>query len=190
MTTAAGATPTEARPGSSRSIGLIVAASLIAGAVAAIVLVGFVFAGVEEHVITGSVVVGFGLGWVLLALLSVQLTDQPQRWAIVPAAYMMLVGAGLLISASRADTMILLGWVWPPVLLAIVVWMFVQARKDLRSRTRVWLLYPVLGVLALAALGGVYGAILIEDESDAAVASQAILDAVESVRIGTPLADS
>jgi hypothetical protein len=32
-------------------------------------------------------------------------------------------------------------------------------------------------------------AALIEDESDAAVASQAILDAVESVRTGTPLAD-
>jgi len=86
--------------------------------------------------------------------------------------------------------MTLLGWVWPPVLLGLVVWMFVQARKPLLSRTRVWLLYPVLGVPALAALGGVYGAILIEDESVAAVASQAILDADESVRIGTPLADS
>ena len=31
---------------------------------------------------------------------------------------------------------------------------------------------------------------LIEDESDGAIASQAILDAVESVRTGTPLADS
>jgi hypothetical protein len=30
---------------------------------------------------------------------------------------------------------------------------------------------------------------LIQDESDAAVVSQAILDAVESVRTGTPLAD-
>jgi len=50
--------------------------------------------------------------------------------------------------------------------------------------------YPVLRVLALAPLGVVYGAILIEDESDTAVASQAILDAVESVRIGTSLADS
>jgi hypothetical protein len=29
----------------------------------------------------------------------------------------------------------------------------------------------------------------LEDESDVAVASQAILDAVESARIGTPLAD-
>ena len=126
----------------------------------------------------------------MLALLSMWLTDQPHRWAIVPAAYVMLVGAGLLISAPRTDTMILLGWVWPPILLALVVWMFVQPRKDLRSRTRVWLVYPVLRVLALAPLGVVYGAILIEDESDAAVASQATLDAVESVRIGTSLADS
>ena len=86
--------------------------------------------------------------------------------------------------------MTLLGWVWPPVLLGLVVWMFVQARKHLRGRTRVRLLYPVLGVPALATLGGVYGAILIEDESDAAVASRAILDAVESVSTGTPLANS
>jgi len=166
VTTAAGATPTDGRPKSSRSIGWIVAASLIAGAVAAIVLVGFVFAGAEEHVITGSAMIGFGLGWALLALLSVWLTDQPQRWAIVPAAYMMLVGAGLLISEPSDETMTLLGWVWPPVLLALVVWMFVQARKHLRSRARVWLLYPVLGVLALAALGGVYGAIRESIESD------------------------
>jgi pimeloyl-ACP methyl ester carboxylesterase len=79
---------------------------------------------------------------------------------------MMLVGAGLLISEPSDETMTLLGWVWPPVLLALVVWMFVQARKHLRSRARVWLLYPVLGVLALAALGGVYGAIRESIESD------------------------
>jgi len=102
----------------------------------------------------------------------------------------MLLGTGLLISAPRTDTMILLGWVWPPILLALVVWMFVQPRKDLRRRTHVWLVYPVLGVLALAALGVVHGAILIEDESDTAVASQAIIEAVESVRIATPLEDS
>jgi pimeloyl-ACP methyl ester carboxylesterase len=127
--------------------------------VTAIVLVAFVVSGAEEHVITGSVMVAFGLGWALLALLSVRLTDQPQRWALVPAAYFLIIGAGLLVFAPSSDTLTLLGWVWPPVLLALVVWMFVQARKHLRSRTRVWLLYPVLGVLALASLGGVYGAV-------------------------------
>ncbi|HEX6221643.1 MAG TPA: hypothetical protein VF115_11165 [Acidimicrobiia bacterium] len=48
----------------------------------------------------------------------------------------------------------------------------------------------MLRVLALAPLGVVNGAVLIEDEGVAAVASQPILDAVESVRIGTSLADS
>jgi len=37
--------------------------------------------------------------------------------------------------------------------------MIVQARRHLPSRTRLWLLYPVLGVLGLAALGGGYGTV-------------------------------
>ncbi|MGI8515364.1 MAG: hypothetical protein ACR2NT_09535 [Acidimicrobiia bacterium] len=63
------------------------------------------FAGGEEHVITGSVLIAFGLGWALMAILSIRLTDQPQRWASVPAAYMSLVGAGLLLTAPSADTL-------------------------------------------------------------------------------------
>jgi pimeloyl-ACP methyl ester carboxylesterase len=149
----------DTQPRSSRLTGWVVAGSLIAGLVAAIVLVGFVVAGAEEHVITGSVMLAFGFGWALLVVLSVRFTDQPQRWAFVPAAYMMLVGAGLLIFAPGADMMDLLGWVWPPVLGALVVWMIVQARKHLRSRTRSWILYPVFGVLGLAAVGGGYGTV-------------------------------
>src|SRR4051794_36028239 len=38
------------------------------------------------------------------------------------------------------------------LLLALVVWMTVQARR----RRRAWLLYPVFGVLALTAVGGAY----------------------------------
>lgn len=36
-----------------------------------------------------------------------------------------------------------LGWVWPPLLLALVVWMTVQVRRQPPSRTRPWSLYPV-----------------------------------------------
>jgi pimeloyl-ACP methyl ester carboxylesterase len=49
-----------------------------------------------------------------------------------------------------------LNWVWPPVLLALVIWMFIRARSQLHSRSRFWLLYPVFAVLALAAVGGGY----------------------------------
>jgi pimeloyl-ACP methyl ester carboxylesterase len=176
VTTTSDALPTDVRPRNSRSIGWIVALSLLAGLVTAIVFVAFVVPGAEEHVITGSGMVAFGLGWALLALLSMRLTDQPQRWALVPAAYFLIVGAGLLVFAPTAHTLTLLGWVWPPLLLALVVWMFVQARKHLRSRTRVWLLYPVLGVLALAALGGVYAAVQESLQSDVLQAPGHVVD--------------
>lgn len=132
---------------------LVIAGSVLAGLVLAIVLVIGPAGGAQEPVITGSVLLAFGLGWALLALLTARLTDQPQRWAVVPAASMGLVGLGLLVLAPSAGVMDALGWVWPPVLLALVIWMIVQVRRALHSRSR-WLLYPVFGVLALMAVGG------------------------------------
>ena len=91
----------------------------------------------------------------MLAVLSMRFTDQPQRWAAVPAA---VHGTG----RSAPDRVRLrrctsvLSWVWPPALLALVVWMVVRARRQLRSRSGRWLLYPVLAVLALASIGGGY----------------------------------
>ena len=52
-----------------------------------------------------------------------------------------------------------LDWLWPPALLALVIWMGIQAHRRLRSRTRRWLLYPVLAVTALAAVGGGYATV-------------------------------
>jgi pimeloyl-ACP methyl ester carboxylesterase len=49
-----------------------------------------------------------------------------------------------------------LDWVWPPALLVLVAWVFTRAKRDLRTRTRTWLLNPVLAVLVLFALGGAY----------------------------------
>ena len=65
---------------------LIVAGSLLTGAVLAVVLPLLVFAGTTESAVTGASLLGFAIGWAVLALLSARLTDQPQRWAWVPAA--------------------------------------------------------------------------------------------------------
>ena len=43
-----------------------------------------------------------------------------------------------------------------PALLALVIWMIVRAHRQLRSRSRRWLLYPVIAMLALASVGGGY----------------------------------
>jgi len=156
-------------------IGLTVAGSLLSGLVAAIVLVVGPFRGSQEHVITGAVLLAFAFGWALLAVLSTLWTDQPQRWAAVPAAFMGLFGAGLIVFAPDARALNVVSWLWPLPVLALVVWMIAAARQQLRSRTRRWLLYPVFGVLALAAIGGAYqtvaGAV---DRASAAMPGQLI----------------
>ena len=134
-------------------IGRIVAGSLIGGLFGAIVLVAGPFAGAQEHVITGSVLLAFASAWAMLAVLSERWTDQPQRWAFVPAGFMALAGGSILAFAPTGNEA---GWVWPPVVAALAVWMIVRARRDLRSRTRVWLLYPVCVALFLSAVGGGY----------------------------------
>jgi pimeloyl-ACP methyl ester carboxylesterase len=49
-----------------------------------------------------------------------------------------------------------LSWVWPPAMLALVIWMIVRVHRQLRSRSRRWLLYPVMAMLAFASIGGGY----------------------------------
>jgi pimeloyl-ACP methyl ester carboxylesterase len=145
-----------ATPTRRRRVGPVVAASLGAGLATAAVFALVVFPGAEEHVITGTGLLAFAFGWALLAAGSARWTDQAQLWAAVPATLMGLAGAGLLIFAPGPSMLQTLGWVWPPALLALVAWMTLHARRQLRSRTRRWLLYPVFGVLTLVALGGTF----------------------------------
>ncbi len=63
---------------------------------------------------------------------------------------------GLLLVGFGSPVHQVLNWVWPPALLALVSWMIVRARRQLRSRSRRLLLYPVIAMLALASIGGGY----------------------------------
>ena len=65
---------------------------------------------------------------------------------------MSVVALGVLSGSAAVHSV--LGWVWPPALLALVVWMVWRARRQLRSRSRRWLLYPVLAVLVIPSIGG------------------------------------
>ena len=147
---AAGAVP-ESRRG---HLGRVVAGSLVAGFVAAAVLPFLPVGTVDVNFSTAMVLFGWALGWALLAVLSIRFTDQPQRWAVVPATYMAVAGVLLLVAPdSVVDA---LGWVWPPTLLVLVVWVWIRAKREMHSRARVWLLNPVLVILVLLAIGGTY----------------------------------
>lgn len=137
-------------------IGLIVAGSLATGVVVTLVLDLIVFAGAKEDVITGVSLLAFALGWATLAMLSTRRTDQPQQWAWVPAGVMAVLGLGHLVLAPSNGALEAFGWLWPIPLLGLVVWMIAQSRRQLHTRTRPWLVYPLFGVLAVAAVGGGY----------------------------------
>jgi pimeloyl-ACP methyl ester carboxylesterase len=130
----------------------VILGPLVTGAVTALVLTLAVFPGASEGVITGSILLAFGLGWTMMRVLSVRRTSQPQRWTTVPAVAMTTIGAALMISAPQDDLMSTLNRVWPPAMLALVLWMFVQMRRALTPRGR-WLLTPVLVLLAVASIG-------------------------------------
>ena len=154
-TSAAGSRGT---PGPRGHVGWIVFGSLVTGLVAALLAVFVPFVPVRESALAGAVLCGFALGWVMLAVLSVRFTDQPQRWAWGPALFLG-VGGLLLLGFGGSVVDDVLGWVWPPALLALTVWMSLRVHRDLRSAVGRWLLYPVFAVTGLVAIGGGYEAV-------------------------------
>src|SRR4051812_32544882 len=172
--------PTQVRPGDGSDlepkghIGRIVVGSLATGLIAALLLAAAPFISPEENDVTGAVLCGFALGWAMLAILSTRYTDQPQRWAAAPALFMGL--GGLLLIAFGTSSREALNWVWPPLLLALVIWMFVQARRQLHSRSPRWLLHPVLAVLAVAAVGAGYQTVREHADANAYPMSGQLID--------------
>src|SRR4029079_7484957 len=137
-------------------IGRIVFGCVAAGLVVALALVVGPVGGAQEHVITGTVLLTFAASWALLAMLSTRWTAQPQRWPAPLAGYMALSGAALLVFAPSDPVLDALGWVRPPIWLALAVATGVRARRGLRRRPRSWLVSPLLTVYALCAVGGCY----------------------------------
>ncbi len=130
----------------------LVAASLILGFLLPVVLALGPASGGGESRMTGAALLGWGIGWTLIALLSIRYTDQPQRWAVVPAGSLGVTGIALIAFAPGAPVMDLLAWVWPVPVFVLAAWLILRVRRNVPGRSRC-LLYPVVGVLALLAVG-------------------------------------
>jgi pimeloyl-ACP methyl ester carboxylesterase len=140
----------EPPPRQPKGLGRVVVGSLASGLLAALALAAMPFIPAEPSDLTGAVLCGFALGWAMLGALSARFTDQAQRWTSAPALVMGLGGLTLIAFGSGGQDV--LGWVWPPVMLALAVWMVVRIRRDMGSRFGRWLLYPVVVLLAVASV--------------------------------------
>jgi pimeloyl-ACP methyl ester carboxylesterase len=164
-TTASTSTSLEGR------VGVVVFGSIATGLALGLLLVLGVFAGGDEPHIVGSGLLALGAGFALLAVSSTRLTSQPQRWALVPGVASMVAGLGVLVLAPGPQLLDLVGWIWPVLLVVLVASSFRGARRSLDNRTGRALLYPVLVVLGLIALGGAAGTVAAAIASDPAATS-------------------
>ncbi len=137
-------------------LGMIVAASMFGGLILALVLTLIVFGGATEPIISGVALLAFALGWTMLAWLPGRRTDQPQRWAYVPAIFMGVIGLAHLVFQPSDGVLRAFGWLWPIAAAGLAIWMIIQSRRSLHNWSRPVILYPFLAVLLLAAFGGGY----------------------------------
>ena len=168
------AAPHDGAPTPSGHLGRFVALSLATGLIVAALLVALPFVPVQEGAITGAVLCGFASGWAVLWLFSQRLTDHPQRWAAAPALFMGV--GGLLLMVFGSPLREALGWIWPPTLLALVIWMMRRTRRDLPSRSGRGQLYLVFAVLAASAVGGGYEAVGGATDSNALPATGQLIE--------------
>jgi hypothetical protein len=149
-------------------IGLVALGSIGFGLALGLLLVLAAFGGGAESLITGGALLGLGAGFTLLAVASSRFTDQPQLWAAFPGAATAVAGVAVIVLSPGDRTLGLMGWVWPVLLLILVVWSFRGARASLRNWSRRALLYPAFFVLALVAVGGFFETVAEATASDAA----------------------
>lgn len=160
-------TPDVVAKGARRSITRVVLSSLAVGLLGALTLALVVFPGAPEAVITGALLIGFGAGWTVLALVSGRRTDRPQRWAHVPALVMTVTGAALVVFRPHETALSALTWLWAPLVLVLVAWTAVRARRGLPPRARL-LVAPVLLTLVVISAGAlVEGSGLARDDHPA-----------------------
>jgi pimeloyl-ACP methyl ester carboxylesterase len=134
----------------------VVAGSLLMGLASAVALVAGPFADSGEGPTTGAILLGFAIGWALLATLSIRRGDGSHRWAAVPAAALGATGVALIALTPSAETLDALGWVWPPAIFGLAVWMTVRFHREPRPHKGSWILYPAFALMAITAVGGAY----------------------------------
>ena len=141
----------ESRP--SRSLVPAILVSIVAGAALAVVLVLLVAREGSEPLVTGQVLLAFGVGWALMAYLSERFGRQAERWMYLPASALLVTGLVLVILQPGPALMDFAGWLWPVALVALAIWTLRETRRQLRGAGR-WLVGGLTAVLLLIAVAG------------------------------------
>jgi pimeloyl-ACP methyl ester carboxylesterase len=165
----------EARRTPSRRLFPVVAGSLVAGFLLPFVLALGPATGGGESRMTGAGLLGWGIGWALIAILARRFTDQREPWALVPAVVLGASGLALIVLAPGTRVLDVLAWVWPAPVLVLAAWLVLRVRRDVPGRSR-WLLYPVVAALAMLAVGGAAETVMQANDRGASLTDGELVD--------------
>lgn len=129
-------------------------ACLVAGAVVSAALVLAAFPGADEARIAGATLLGFAAAWGLVWVALHARYRASRGWAAGAAIGFAVTGLVLLVTDPGATGMAVLAWVWPPVVTAGTVWVWVRRRSQFTRPGRV-----VLGVVAVTLVVAAAGSV-------------------------------
>jgi pimeloyl-ACP methyl ester carboxylesterase len=127
--------------------------SIVVGFILSIALAYVVAPDGSEALVTGSGLLAWGAGWALMASLTTRFSGQPQRWLFVPAGAFAAVGLVLIVLQPGMGVMDLLAFAWPVAVAVLAVWIFMQARRQVRGAGR-WIIEAMAVVLVVLSVAG------------------------------------
>lgn len=116
----------------SRTFGLIIPGSILAGLGTGIFLVSGPLSSVPELTTPAILLLSFAGGWLLMSLLSLLTSDGFQSWPLIPAAIMSLIGGAFLMGEEALKALSYVGQAWPVVLIVIGLYI-ILVRKGAHS---------------------------------------------------------
>lgn len=100
-----------------RQVGLLVPGGILGGVGVALVLTENVLTDLSEDAEGGVFVLAIAAGFLLVWLLGTMVLKQKSWWALIPAGFMGVIGAALMIGGQALESLELLNYFWPVALI-------------------------------------------------------------------------
>lgn len=100
-----------------RQSGLLIPGGILSGLGAGTLLLTGPYETAAGETQAGIFLLAFAAGWVLIPILATLFTPERHLWALIPAAVLALIGAGLLFGGAALTALEWLGRIWPVFLI-------------------------------------------------------------------------
>jgi hypothetical protein len=111
-----------------REVGFLIPGGILAGiGIGTVALVyDWPFGAMSGDSEGGIFLLIFALGWASITLMSALFTDRVHWWPLIPSAVFATIGAALIIGGTAMEALVLIGYLWPFLLVLLGVVLLVR----------------------------------------------------------------